>query len=439
MQRFFLNNLLDWKENPDRKALLVRGARQVGKTYLIRELGKTFSHFLEINFEMDHATANFFNGSLDPVQIIEKLSLYYGAPIVAGKTLLFFDEIQACPQALRSLRFFYEKMPKLHVASAGSLLEFVIAQIPSFGVGRIESLFLYPMTFFEFLEALGEGQLVDYIKSCSLRKPVDDIIHIKILGLFRKYQIIGGLPASVKYYAKNQNMLGSQKILDDLITTLTDDFAKYKNHISIDKMSEVFRSVALQNGSKFVYSRISPERSASYKKALELLVSAGLVYKIFHTSARGIPLGATIDENKFKVAMFDTGMLQRVSGLDLGHFIAESDFVNRGGISELSVCLALAVSGLQHHRPELYYWHREQRASSAEVDFVIAIDESIIPIEVKSGTKGAMQSLFKFLQERNCRFGIRISAENFTKYGTIAVIPIYAAENLINIIKNSLL
>ncbi|MCX6346992.1 MAG: AAA family ATPase, partial [Actinobacteria bacterium] len=134
MQRFFLNNLLDWKENPDRKALLVRGARQVGKTYIIRELGKTFSHFLEINFEMDHATANFFNDSLDPVQIIEKLSLYYGTPIVDGKTLLFFDEIQACPQALRSLRFFYEKMPKLHVASAGSLLEFAIAQIPSFGV-----------------------------------------------------------------------------------------------------------------------------------------------------------------------------------------------------------------------------------------------------------------------------------------------------------------
>jgi len=330
-------------------------------------------------------------------------------------------------------------MPKLHVASAGSLLEFAIAQIPSFGVGRIESLFLYPMTFFEFLQALGEGQLVDYVKSCSLIKPVDDIIHIKILGLFRKYQIIGGLPASVRYYAKNQNMLGSQKILDDLITTLTDDFAKYKNHISIDKMSEVFRSVALQNGSKFVYSRISPERSSNYKKALELLVSAGLVYKIFHTSARGIPLGATIDDNKFKVAMFDTGMLQRVSGLDLGRFIAESDFINRGGISELSVCLALAVSGLQQHRPELYYWHREQRASSAEVDFVIAVNESIIPIEVKSGTKGAMQSMFRFLQERNCHFGIRISAENFAKYGTIAVIPLYATENLVNIIKNNLL
>lgn len=437
MRRFFLNNLFDWKKNPDRKALLVRGARQVGKTYLVRELGKTFSHFLEINFEMDQAVSNFFSGSLDPVQIVEKLSLYYGIPIGADKTLLFFDEIQACPQALRSLRFFYEKMPKLHVASAGSLLEFAIAQIPSFGVGRIESLFLYPMTFFEFLTALGEDQLVDYIKSSSSEKPVDDIIHIKILELFRKYQIIGGLPASVEYYAKHRNMLGSQKVLDDLITTLTDDFAKYKKHISMDKMSEVFRSVALQNGSKFVYSNISPQRSANYKIALELLISAGLVYKIFHTSARGIPLGAAIDESKFKAAMFDTGILQKVSGLDLGQFIAESDFVNRGGISELSVSLALAASGPPHHRPELYYWHREQRGSSAEVDFVIAIDGRIIPIEVKSGTKGAMQSMFKFLEERNGSLGVRISAENFSKYGSIAVVPIYAAENLVNIIKNS--
>jgi predicted AAA+ superfamily ATPase len=437
MQRFFLDNLLNWKQNPDRKALLVRGARQVGKTYLIRELGKTFSGFLEINFEMDPTAANFFNGPLDPVQIVEKLSLYYGTPITAGRTLLFFDEIQACPQALRSLRFFHEIMPKLHVISAGSLLEFAIAQIPSFGVGRIESLFLYPMTFFEFLEAIGEGQLVDYIKSSSFRKPVDDTIHIKILELFRTYQIIGGLPASVKYYVRHRNILGSQKILDDLITTLTDDFAKYKNHISMDKMSEVFRSVALQNGSKFVYSRISAQSSPNYKTALGLLVSAGLVYKIFHTSARGIPLGAAIDESKFKVAMLDTGILQRVSGLDLGKFIIESDFVNRGGISELSVCLALAASGQPHHRPELYYWHREQRASSAEVDFVIAINERIIPIEVKSGTRGAMQSMFKFLEERNCLLGIRISAENFSKYGSIAVVPVYAAENLVNIIKNS--
>ncbi|HQM86058.1 MAG TPA: AAA family ATPase, partial [bacterium] len=160
MERFFFDKLLEWKDNIDRLVLLVRGARQVGKTYLIRELGKTFDNFIEINFEMDKDVAIFFDGSLDPVLIAEKISIFSGKPIVPGRTLLFFDEIQSCPNALRSLRFFYEKMSELHVVAAGSLLEFALSEIPSFGVGRIESLFLYPMTFFEFLNAMDEQQLV---------------------------------------------------------------------------------------------------------------------------------------------------------------------------------------------------------------------------------------------------------------------------------------
>ncbi len=435
MKRFFFDHLINWKDNSERKALLVRGARQVGKTYLIRELGKTFPHFVEINFEMDSSVANFFKGSLDPSQLIEKLSLYSGTPIVPGKTLLFFDEIQACPDALRSLRFFHENMPMLHVAAAGSLLEFALAQIPSFGVGRIESLFLYPMSFFEFLFAVGENKLIDYIKSSSCNKQTDDTIHLKILDFYRNFQVIGGLPASVKYYSNNRDMLGCQKILDDLITTFMDDFAKYKGNTSLNKMTEVFRSIALQNGSKFVYSRISHERSSSFKNALDIIVNAGLAYKIFHTSARGLPLGATINDTKFKTAMFDTGIFQRVSGLNLGEFISQSDFINKGGFAELSVALALVSSGLPNHRPELYYWHREQRGSSAEVDFVIVADGRIIPIEVKSGTKGSMQSMYRFLDERSLDLGIRISAENFGTFGSIAVIPVYAAENVENVIR----
>jgi len=168
---------------------------------------------------------------------------------------------------------------------------------------------------------------------------------------------------------------------------------------------------------------------------LNMLVSAGLVYKIYHTSARGIPLGAAIDDAKFKAMMFDTGMLQRVSGLDLSEFIMENDFVNKGGLAELSVALALAATGRPHRRPELFYWHREKRGSSAEVDFVISVGEKIIPVEVKSGTKGTMQSMFLFIEERKSDLGIRISAENFSRYGNIAVIPIYAVENLEEIIR----
>ena len=437
MERFLFDKLLEWKRNEDRLALLVRGARQVGKTYLIRELGKTFDSFIEINFEMDTDVAKFFDGSLDPVIIAEKISLFSGKSIIPGKTLLFFDEIQACPNALRSLRFFYEKMPKLHVVAAGSLLEFALSEIPSFGVGRIESLFLYPMTFFEFLNSMGEKQLVRYIKSLSFEKPADEIFHKKTLELFRKYQIIGGLPAAVKKYSEKKDILGCQKVIDNLITTLKDDFAKYKEAVSLEKLNEAFKSVANQTGSKFVYSRVSNERSSHYKTALNMLVSAGLAYKVFHTSARGVPLGATINDRKFKVMMLDTGMFQRLSGLDLAEFIVETDLINKGAIAELSVALALASIGKPYRKPELYYWHREKRGSSAEVDFTISMGGKIIPVEVKSGTKGSMQSMFLFMEERKIDLGVRISSENFGRYDKIAVVPIYAVENLENILDHA--
>lgn len=433
MERIFFDKLLEWKANKDRIVLLVRGARQVGKTYLVRKLGETFDNFVEINFEMDKDVATFFNGSLDPANIVEKISIFSGKAITPGKTLLFFDEIQDCPNALRSLRFFCEKMPELHVVAAGSLLEFALSEIPSFGVGRIESLFLYPMTFFEFLGAIGENQLVKYIQSRSFKEPANEILHKKALEFFRKYQIIGGLPAVVKKYAENRDMLGCQKIIDNLVTTLRDDFAKYKDVVSLEKMDEVFKSAAGQTGNKFVYSRISNERSSHYKTALNMIVSAGLAYKVFHTSARGIPLGATINNSKFKVMLLDTGIFQRLSRLDLAEFIVETDLINRGSLAELSVALSLVSIQKSHRRPELYYWQREKRGSSAEVDFVVLIGGKIIPIEVKSGTRGAMQSIYLFMEERKSDFGIRISSENFAIFDKIAVIPIYAVENLGNI------
>ena len=264
MERILFDKLLEWKKAEDRLVLLVRGARQVGKTYIIRELGKTFENFIEINFEMDKDISRFFDGSLNPEIIAEKISLFSGKTIKPGKTLLFFDEIQACPNALRALRFFHEKMPELHVVAAGSLLEFALSKIPSFGVGRIESLFLYPMSFFEFLAAIGEKQFVKYIKSRSFDEPADEVLHKKALELFRKYQIIGGLPAAVKKYAEKKDILGCQKVIDNLITTLKDDFAKYKESVSPENLDEAFKSVANQTGSKFVYSRISQERSSNH-------------------------------------------------------------------------------------------------------------------------------------------------------------------------------
>jgi hypothetical protein len=323
-------------------------------------------------------------------------------------------------------------MPDLHVIAAGSLLEIAIAGIPSFGVGRITSLFLYPLTFFEYLDAMGNTKLKEAIIKASFDKPLNEVIHNKALDLFKRYQITGGLPEVVNTYSETGDLRACQKILDDLLLSFQDDFAKYKDRSPVEKITEVFKSIAFQAGGKFTYSKISGERSSVYKSALDLLVKAGLAYKICHTSARGIPLGAQIDDKKFKVSLFDSGIYQRLLGLDLGAFIISdsSELINKGSLAEVSVSTLLAASASPNARPELYYWHREQRGSNAEVDFVIAINGKVIPVEVKSGTKGSMQSLFIFMNERNLDSGIRISAENFAKYGKIFVLPVYAAEDI---------
>ncbi|MBU1121839.1 MAG: ATP-binding protein [Candidatus Omnitrophota bacterium] len=278
---------------PQRKVLLLRGARQVGKTYSIRELKKSFKYYLEVNFEEERTVRQFFAGSLNPSVICQKLSAYFNTPIIAGETLLFFDEIQACPEALSALRFFYEKIPDLHVAAAGSLLEFAIAEIPSYGVGRIYSLFLYPLSFDEFLQALGENDLIGMKNKANYKYPLDDIFHHRLIDYLKIYYLIGGMPEVVKSFARNKDIIFCQKILNDLLETVKDDFAKYKNRSPIQRLKEVFDSISFQSGAKFKYSNIDSSSSHHpLKAALNLIVQAGLAYKIFHTAARGCPLGA---------------------------------------------------------------------------------------------------------------------------------------------------
>ncbi|MGA1824196.1 MAG: ATP-binding protein [bacterium] len=432
MKREISEKLTKWRDKNGRKVLLVRGARQVGKTYSIREFGKNFDGFLEVNFEEHPEVKSFFSASLNPSHILEKLSLYFNYQIKAGETLLFFDEIQACPDAIRSLRFFYEKMPQLHLIAAGSLLEFALAEIPSFGVGRIDTLFMFPMNFFEFLEAIGAELLIDLIKNASPGNPVDPTLHLKTMDIVKTFQLIGGLPEVVKKYVETKNLLECQEIIDSLILNYIDDFAKYRKKTAPEKLQEVFKSLSLQAGAKFKYSNISSERSSSYKTALDLLLRAGLAYKVFHTSARGIPLGAQIKDNKFKVVIFDVGIYQRMQGLDLSEYVI-SDYtklINKGALAELFVYNELISSGTSSIKPEIYYWHREKRGSNAEVDYIVAINGKILPIEVKSGTKGQMQSMFLFLSERKLSTGIRLSGENFSKYEKVLAMPIYAARNI---------
>lgn len=434
MKRTIDQHLLEWKSSPDRKVLVLRGARQVGKTYAVRKLGKTFPHFLEINFEENKDICSFFEHSLSPHALLEKLSAFFSVPITPSKTLLFFDEIQSCPNALSALRFFHEKIPTLHVIAAGSLLEFALSEIASYGVGRLNYLYMFPLTFDEFLIATSNQSLLALLNKHDITTPLDNVFHRKLLDAFKTYQIIGGMPAVVSHYVKNTDLLACQRLLDELIQSFEEDFAKYKYKSPVNRIKEVFQSVMMQAGGKFKYSNIETGSSAPMlKDALDLLIMAGLAYKIYHTSAQGIPLGAQIKQNHFKVISFDIGIHQRMLGLNLSeHLLAQSfNQVNKGNLAEIYVGQQLIALHSIHKPFSVFYWHRESQSSNAEIDYLIASNETLIPIEVKAGTKGQMQSMHIFMEERHCLRGIRVSMENFSNYDRIQTIPLYAVNRIL--------
>jgi len=428
--RLIDNDLLKWKNEDNRKPILLRGARQVGKSSAVRNLAKKFDYFLEINFEEEKAVKSVFETSnLTPQLLCEKLYSIYDVPIIEGKTLLFFDEIQACIPAISSLRFFYEKMPGLHVIAAGSLLEFALEELPSFGVGRIRSLFIYPFSFAEFLEANGNTGLLTAIKNANMENPLDEIVHQKALYLLKLFILTGGMPAVVAKYVSKKDLYQCQEVLDDLIISLRDDFSKYKKRIPAIQISAAFDSVIRQIGSKFIYVDKTQVYSAfQMKNAVELLIMAGLVMPVTHTSANGLPLGAEINPKFRKLILLDTGIFQRLLGLQLSDILLNDDFdaINKGSIAEMFAGLELLKSNSFYQQAQLFYWQREEKNARAEVDYVVQQGMEIIPIEVKSGKQGKMQSLHLFINEKKAKYGIRTSLENFGQYDKIKVYPLYA-------------
>jgi len=410
---------------------MLRGARQVGKTTAVRNLGKCFTHFVEINFEnRDHAAAKtVFLQHSEPQIICSELALLYGKPIIAGKTLLFLDEIQSCTEAIAALRYFYEHMPELHVIAVGSLLEFALEEIPSFGVGRIDSLFMYPFSFSEFLCAAGFEIWAKLIDDVTPEKPISDAVHEKIVEQLKNFLIIGGMPEVVTEFVETHDFLRCQKILNSLLVSFRNDFAKYKKRIPATRINEVFSSVAQQVEGKFVYEHVSQTlNNEQVKKALELLLMAGLCYQVTHTSADGIPLGARINPKYRRIIPFDTGIYQRILNLDISGILLSDDFdaINKGAVAEIFVGCELKKNTSYYFDNELYCWVREKKNANAQVDFVIQCGENIIPIEVKSGKQGKMQSMRVFLEEKKSNYGIRTSIENFGQYDKIKVIPLYA-------------
>ena len=427
--------LLLWKAENERKPLLIRGARQVGKSSSIRKLGEHFEFFLEINFEENKKVHSLFEGDLTPQVLCENLAVMFDTTIEPGKTLLFFDEIQACIPAISSLRFFYEKMPELHLIAAGSLLEFALAEIPSFGVGRIRSMFMYPLSFDEFLDGMGQGKLKEMKCRSNHQNPLIQPLHEKLLDYLKKFLVIGGMPEVVKNYVEKNDLRECQKVLDDLIISFRADFAKYKNRFPSLRIKEVFESVVLQSGGKYTYSKASQNLNIlQIKEALDLLIMAGLVIPVTHTSANGIPLGAGANPKKRKMLINDTGLFQRLMQLDISELIFGDNFelINKGGIAEQFIGLEILKNSSCYQQSELFYWHREALNSNAEVDYLIQKQNDIIPVEVKSGTKGSMNSMFLFLKEKNARFGYRLSMENFAEYDNIRVCPLYALAKILN-------
>ncbi len=366
--------LVEWKSQTNRKPLMLRGARQVGKSTAVQVLSKHFEHFIEINFESQIEVHTFFKGNLDPKAICENLSLYFDTPIVEGKTLLFFDEIQACLPAISSMRFFYEKLPALHLISAGSLLEFALEELPSFGVGRVRSIFVYPFSFDEFLGAMGEQKLVKFKKDANAIEPLLEPFHQKLIDYFKKFLIIGGMPEAVAYYANRGSLLEVQTVLDDLLISIQSDFAKYNKRVPSLRILEVFESVVKQTGGKFVFTNAATQAThLQIKEALRLLTMAGLVIPITHTSANGVPLGAEADDRKRKMILLDTGLFQRALGLNVGQLMAQNSFdaINKGAIAEMFVGLEWLKYSNPFQSENLYYWHRENANSNAEIDYVV--------------------------------------------------------------------
>ncbi len=425
-------HLREWVVQQGRKPLLLRGARQVGKSSAVRQLATQFEFFVEANFEETAMLSAVFNGDLTPQTLIADLQAIFKIPIIPGKTLLFFDEVQVCPQAIASLRFFYEKMPDLHLIAAGSLLEFALQELPSFGVGRIRSIFMYPFAFDEFLMACGEDFLLKARSEAGFDKPLNEALHQRLVKLLREFLVVGGMPEAVAAYVESKNIMEVERILDDIYLSFQTDFAKYKRLVPPSRLADVFESVIRQTGGKFIYNKVSATAThLQVKEALNLLILSGLAIPVTHTAANGLPLGAESDAKKQKIIPFDTGIFQRILGLSITDILLSDAFevVNKGAIAEVFVGLELLKYTSPFTPLPLYYWHREAAGSNAETDYVVHKKGQIYPVEVKAARKGSMQSLRQFLKEKQLATGIRISLEPFARYEDIEVVPLYAVAN----------
>ena len=425
-ERIIDRYLSEWATRPIHKPILLRGARQVGKSTAVRHLGESFKYYVEINLEKQSNYIDLFKKDLDVTRIVPQMAAMCGTPIVPNETLLFIDEIQESQEAIVALRYFKEDMPNLHVIAAGSLLEFVLDEIPTFGVGRIHSMYMFPMTFDEFLLANGEQLLLDARGHANFDAPLPAPLHEKMIGLMRTFMLVGGMPESVVKWVQTHDFLQCQEVQDDIITGYEADFPKYKKKVDPQLLIATMKSTATQATRKFVYSRVPGEyKTAEVKKALDLLIKAGILVPVIHSSGNGLPLGDEADESIRKILLLDTGLMLRLLNMTMGDTSAitaqiltatAADLVNKGPMAEMLAGLELLhyLTPNLHH--DLYYWVRQAKNSTAEIDYLLSRDMKVLPFEVKAGVQGGMKSLWDFMREKKLDQAVRCSLENFGKF-----------------------
>jgi uncharacterized protein len=451
MKRAASQHLDNWLAEKNRKPLVIRGARQVGKTWLVRDLAARHNlALIELNFERNPSLAALFNTN-DPGETLLNLESEFNTPIDPKATLLFLDEIQAAPEIFAKLRWFKEDIKDLALVAAGSLLEFSLNTYQySMPVGRITYFYLEPFSFFEFLEATGNQFLMKKLALFSMNDTIPQSLHEKALKLYHTYCLVGGMPEVLQKWADTGDLTSCMKLQQDLLATFQDDFYKYGDRFDPNLLFKLFVSVCRQIGAKFVYSQVDPSAaSPAVKKGLTLLCQARVFSMIRHTSANGLPLGAESNDKFFKILMADTGLVSVQLDLSSIPYPQAKDliFTNKGPLAEQFVGQQLRAAQSPLTDPALFYWQRTG-GRQGEIDYIVQHQSRIVPVEIKSGKAGSMKSLHQFMHDKHLDLAVRINANlpevkkicvKTTKGDSVAYtlvsIPLYLAQQINTLIK----
>ena len=412
MKRTLLPSLKEWLVSDTRQPLILRGARQVGKTWLARAVAQeSGKQLLELNFEKRPDLKKLFVSN-DPKNIISNLEALFDKSINGSDSLLFLDEIQAAPEVLATLRWFYEDYPELPVIAAGSLLEFTLSDHTfSMPVGRIQYKYVEPLSFEEYLVACGREKLCDFLQAYTMSSDIPSPIHDELMTLTKEYLVIGGMPAAVAAWKKTNDASKVSQVHHNLLSTYRDDFNKYAARLPVERLDDVLSSIPKQLSAKFMYRRVNQDvQTGSLKNALSLLIKAKIAHKVQAVHANGVPLAAESHDKIFKVILLDVGLISTLLGLDLQVLNATQDLqlINQGGLSEQLVGQLLRIIFPDYIDPSLYYWVKEKNKQSAKIDYAIQHKNKVIPIEVKSGNTGKLRSLHVFMGLKESQQAVRI-------------------------------